>query len=82
MASKYKNLNITSAIPELAPEIIADIICPHNKLWQDKMCERLAHHWKTNEGFRNSFKRKDCREVCHMWFSHWYKSLQSGGKWW
>ena len=70
MKTKYQNTSIDEAIPELAPEIIAGDVTPDRQA-QGSLCARLRLHWSQNQGFRNSFKRKDPREVCLMWMDHW-----------
>jgi len=73
--SKYANPDIDRAIPELIPEVIASRATPDRKE-QEILCVRLRHHWKTNQGFRNSFKRKDSRDVCLMWMEHWQAAAE------
>jgi hypothetical protein len=68
--SKYANPDIDRAIPELVPEVIASR-ATHDRKEQEILCVRLRHHWETNQGFRDSFKRKDPRDVCFMWMAHW-----------
>ena len=68
--SKYTNPDIDRAIPELVPEVIASR-ATHDRDEQTRLCTRLRHHWKTNQEFRDSFKRKDPRDVCFMWMEHW-----------
>lgn len=71
--AKYANPDIDKAIPELVPEVIASR-ATFDRDEQTRLCVRLRHHWKTNQQFRNSFKRKDPRDVCFMWFAHWHES--------
>ena len=60
------------------PEIIADTLT-QDPATARRLCERARRHWKTNGGFRRSFKRKDERSVLAMWFQHWLdgESLRS-----
>lgn len=68
--SKYLNPDIDTALPDLVPEVIASR-ATRDRDEQTRLCVRLRHHWKTNPGFRNSFKREDPRDVCFMWMEHW-----------
>lgn len=70
--SKYANPDIDRAIPELVPEVIASR-ATQDRDGQTRLCTRLRHHWKTNQQFRDSFKRKDPRDVCFMWMEHWHE---------
>ena len=56
--------------PSLIPELIAEGITT-DPATVSRLCARARRHWKTNAGFRNSFKRKDERDVLAMWFEHW-----------
>ncbi len=71
--SKYANPDIDRALPELVPEVIASR-ATQDRDEQTRLCVRLRHHWKTNPGFRDSFKRKDPRDVCFMWMEHWHEA--------
>jgi hypothetical protein len=71
--SKYLNPDIDKALPDLVPEVIASR-ATRDRDEQTRLCVRLRHHWKTNPGFRNSFKRKDPRDVCFMWMAQWSES--------
>lgn len=68
--SKYANPDIDEAVPELVPEVIASR-ATRDRDEQTQLCTRLRHHWKTNQKFRDSFKRKDARDVCFNWMSSW-----------
>lgn len=74
-ASKYQNPDLSAAIPELAPEVIASRVTPDPSI-QTRLCARLRRHWRDNPSFRNSFKRKDPRDVCFMWMEHWCKAIE------
>jgi len=69
--SKYNNRNFDVALPAVCLEIIADQVNSDRKM-ADELCARLRRHWFTSQTFRNSFKRKDPRDVCLMWMKHWH----------
>jgi len=76
--SKYLNPDIDTALPELVPEVIASR-ATRDRDEQTQLCVRLRHHWKTNQPFRHSFRRKDPRDVCFMWMAHWHEAARKKG---
>ena len=74
--SKYQNPDLSAALPELAPEIISSRVTPDPSI-QAILCRRLHKHWFTAQSFRDSFKRKDSRDVCFAWMDQWRKAIEA-----
>lgn len=66
-----KTPDLDTDLPALVPEIIADTITQDPERAR-RLCERARRHWKTDAGFRRSFRRKDERDVLAMWLQHWH----------
>lgn len=73
--TKLKTFDMDKDKPALSLEVIADCLTA-DRATADRLCERARMHWRTNDGFRASYKRKDERAVTRMWFRHWLESWE------
>ena len=73
--TRYQNPNISLALPDLDVARIASRVQPVYNDLQDALVKKFKTQWRTSQPFRDSFKRKDARDVAYDHMDKWHTQL-------